>query len=240
VKNRRNIATDIDKRRYSFGIVRLRIVVDIIVPFVPSNAALMLMCRTRARSRGRRIIITLVILEGRRVSERLALRIAINALACRRIQHAFVRRHADASATPLIRLGVPLGRRFLVVVKVVRVLAPHAGQPTDQPAPVQVLGVDNAALAELDALARVVNPGEVDHQGCLYGAKDPARRVAVSLLCGAAHNPVQDVEEAVGAEGDEVVRIDDGGDSGLAEEKQLRNDADGFEYLGEDPEELAC
>ena len=58
------------------------------------------------------------------------------------------------------------------------------------------------------------------------------------FLVGDALDPVEDVEGAVGAQADEVVGVDDRGDGGLAEEEELWENADGFEDLGEDPEDL--
>lgn len=74
----------------------------------------------------------------------------------------------------------------------------------------------------------------------MYGSPNPTGRVAVSGLVCAAHDPVEDVQEAVGAECDEVERVDDGRNGGLAEQQQLRDDADGLEDLRKDPEELRC
>lgn len=93
-------------------------------------------------------------------------------------------------------------------------------------------------MSQLDTLACPVDPGKVDHKRCLYGAPNPTGRVAISRFVGAAHDPVQNIQEAVGAESDEVERVDDGGYGGLAEQEQLRDDAEGLENLGEDPEEL--
>jgi hypothetical protein len=53
-----------------------------------------------------------------------------------------------------------------------------------------------------------------------------------------AKGPVEQVERAVGAEEDDVEGRDDSGDCRLAEEEELREDADGFEDLGEGPEPL--
>lgn len=59
----------------------------------------------------------------------------------------------------------------------------------------------------------------------------------VRLICE-PYDPVQDVEAAVRAEREEVVGIDDGRDGGLAEEEELRDDADGLEDDGERPDDL--
>jgi hypothetical protein len=51
-------------------------------------------------------------------------------------------------------------------------------------------------------------------------------------------DPVEQVEGAVGAQEDDVERGYDRRDRGLAQEEELREDGDGFEDLGEDPEVL--
>ena len=93
-------------------------------------------------------------------------------------------------------------------------------------------------MAQLDALTCVVDPGEVDHEGGLDRAPHPGCRVAVVGFVGATYNPIKNVEEAVCAQCDEVVRVNDCGNSGLAQEEKLRDDADGFEDFGEYPEDL--
>ena len=102
-----------------------------------------------------------------------------------------------------------------------------------------VVGIDEAAAAQLDTLASVVYPGEVDVEGGLDDAKDDGDDVDAAVLgVEPADEPVDAVEGAVGAESEEVERIDDGGDGGLSEEEKLREDADGLEDLGQDPEPL--
>lgn len=54
----------------------------------------------------------------------------------------------------------------------------------------------------------------------------------------ATNEPVEAVEGAVGTETDKIHRVDDGGDGRLAKEEQLREHADRFEDLGEDPQPL--
>ena len=109
-----------------------------------------------------------------------------------------------------------------------------AKDPVQQPAPAQVVGVYDRAVAQLDPLPRPVDPGEVEVESGLDEPKNDGYRVwgpvvAVEL----APYPVEDVEPAVGAEEEDVEGGDDGGDRGLPEEEELRKDADGFEDYGE-------
>ena len=68
-------------------------------------------------------------------------------------------------------------------------------------------------------------------------AKDDAGRVKVAFS-DSTHEPVEDVEEAVGAESNEVEGIDDSRYGCLAEEEKLREDADGLKDDGEGPKDL--
>lgn len=74
----------------------------------------------------------------------------------------------------------------------------------------------------------------------MYDAEDHRDGVEVVLAGGGAVDPVEDVEGAVGAQAEEVVGVYDGGDGGLAEKEELREDGDGFEDFGEGPEDLGC
>ena len=110
---------------------------------------------------------------------------------------------------------------------------------SQQPTAAQVIGVDDAAVAQLDALAGPVDPGKVEVEGRLDDAEDDRDRVWLFHVCvELAQEPVDEVEAAVGAQEDNVEGGDDGRDGGLAEEEELREHADGFEHLGEDPEPL--
>ena len=108
-----------------------------------------------------------------------------------------------------------------------------------QPAAREVVGIDHAAVAQLDALARPVDPGKVEVEGRLDDAEDDGDGVRL-LVVGVelAQDPVEQVQAAVGAEEDDVEGGDDGRGGGLPEEEELREDADGFEDLREDPEPL--
>lgn len=70
-------------------------------------------------------------------------------------------------------------------------------------------------------------------------AEDDADGIEVVLAAHGAKDPVEDVEEAVAAECCEVEAVDDGGDGSLAEEEELREDADGFEDDAEGPDDLS-
>ncbi len=111
--------------------------------------------------------------------------------------------------------------------------------PVEQPPAREVIRVDDAAVAELDALARPVDPGKVEVEGGLDDAEDDGDGVGLLHVCvELLEDPVEEVEGAVGAEEDDVEGGDDGRGGGLAEEEELGQDADGFEDLGEDPEPL--
>jgi hypothetical protein len=45
------------------------------------------------------------------------------------------------------------------------------------------------------------------------------RAIGMVVGIGGANDPVEDVEAAVGAQGEEVEGVDDGGDRGLSEEE---------------------
>lgn len=149
----------------------------------------------------------------------------------------------SAPRRPLRTTAVAERRRALLVIvvptaaaRVVDVLAKDAPQ---QPAPAHIVGVDDAAAAELDALAGVVYPGKVDVQGGLDQAEDDLDGLGLDILhVELARQPVKDVEPAVQAQREQVVAVDDGGHGRLAEEEELREDADGLEDVREVPEPL--
>lgn len=74
-------------------------------------------------------------------------------------------------------------------------------------------------MAQLDALTCVVDPGKVNHEGGLNRTPHPRGRVAVVVFVGATYDPIKNVEEAICAQCNEVVRVDDGGNGGLAQEE---------------------
>jgi hypothetical protein len=73
-----------------------------------------------------------------------------------------------------------------------------------------------------------VDPSEVDQKCCLNRSPDPARWICVRGLLRTAHDPIQNIQKSVGAQGYEVEGIDDGRYGSLAEKQELRNDAHGF------------
>lgn len=114
-----------------------------------------------------------------------------------------------------------------------------AKDATKQPTATHIVCIDNTAVAQLDALPCPVHPAKVDVESCLDDAEENRDRVGrASVGVEFAEDPVDEVEGAVGAEEDDVEGGDYGGDRGLPEEKELREDADRFEDLGEDPEPL--
>ena len=154
------------------------------------------------------------------------------------IMDALVSTNTDASPPPLIPTSLLSIRsaqcRFLLLIQIMMLR-----EPSNKPTPRQILRVYHTASSQLDALPRVIYPGEVDVQRRLDDAEHDGDGIEVALLLvGDALNPVEDVEGAVGAQADEVVGVDDRGDGGLAEEEELWENADGFEDLREDPEDL--
>lgn len=114
-----------------------------------------------------------------------------------------------------------------------------AEDAAQQPASSHVVGVDDAPAAELDTLAGVVYPREVDIQGGLDETEDDLHGLGLDVLyVELARQPVEDVEPTVQSQCEQVVAVDDGGNGGLAEEKELWEDADGLEDVGEVPEPL--
>lgn len=109
----------------------------------------------------------------------------------------------------------------------------------EQPTLAHVIRVNDAAAAELDALARVVDPGEVDVEGGLDEPKDDLDGFRGHIAdVELADDPVQNIQAAVETQGEEVVRVDNGRNGGLAEEEELREDAHGFEDVRVVPEPL--
>ena len=106
----------------------------------------------------------------------------------------------------------------------------------EKPAPAKIVGINNATVAQLDALARPVHPSKVEIQSGLDDAedhRDRLRRVVVGIET--AQNPVQQVQATVRTQEHNVKRRDDGGHGCLAEEQQLGENAHRLEDLGEIP-----
>lgn len=166
------------------------------------------------------------------------------------VEYALVGTDRDAAGAPLCAGTVALpadaagaaqgGGAFLVVDLAVLVEVLVAKDAVQKPASAQVIGVDDATVAQLDTLAGPVDPSEIEVEGCLDDAEDDRDRVR-TLVVGVepANDPIDEVEGAVGAQEDDVEGGDDGGYGGLAEEEELREDTDRLEDLGEDPEPLA-
>jgi len=174
------------------------------------------------------------------------------------LEEALVGAHGDAAGTPLGARRTAAGtgavvyagprRRLVVVVRGGALLVSGVGvlgkalvakDAAQQPAAAHVVGVDDAAVAELDALAGPVHPGKVNVEGRLDDTEDDRDGVGMPVV-GVEHaeGPVEQVERAVGAKEDDVKGRDDGGNGRLAEEEELREDTDGLEDLGEGPEPL--
>jgi hypothetical protein len=102
-----------------------------------------------------------------------------------------------------------------------------------------IIRINNATATQLDSLAGVVDPEEIEVKCRLDNAEDDGDGVdAVVIGVETANEPVDAVESAVRAESKKVEGIDDGGDRGLTEEEELGENADGLEDLGEDPKPL--
>lgn len=101
-----------------------------------------------------------------------------------------------------------------------------AKDASEEPAAAQIVGVHNTSATELDTLACVVHPSKIDVQGGLNDAKDDGDGIRAGvLLVKGANEPVEAVQGAVGAKGEEIEGIDDSGDGRLAEKEELRQDA---------------
>jgi hypothetical protein len=112
-------------------------------------------------------------------------------------------------------------------------------QAYDEPSSVQIVRVDDAAGSKLDSLAAVVDPGKVDVKGGLDDAKNGGYGIEMSIGfgCGAV-DPVENIQGSITSEEDKVVRVDNCWNGCLAKEKELGEDANGFEDFGEDPKNL--
>ena len=102
-------------------------------------------------------------------------------------------------------------------------------ESADEPALAQILAINHGPASQLDTLSGPVHPREINVQRGLDDAENDARRVVVLITHG-AHEPVEEVERAVGTQSREVERIDDGRHGGLAKQEELRYDARRFEY----------
>jgi hypothetical protein len=109
--------------------------------------------------------------------------------------------------------------------------APH------QEALAQIVRVNYASASQLDSLAAVIHPGEVNVEGGLNNAEDDANRVE-EMLCGTSNNPIEDIECTVPAKCYEIVTVDDGRYGRLAQKQKLRQDAHAFEDDAEGPQGL--
>ena len=216
-----------------------RVIVDVVVPLIPSDTTrVAILGRRRARADEGRIVIAVFILKRGWVRQGLRLGIHVSALVARRIADTLVSRNRYATTSPFVVVTLLLGvfsSRLLVVVEINTL---PANETSDEPSTAQVFRIDNAALSQLDTLACPVYPRKVEDKRSLYGAPDPASGIDVFDLVDTACDPVKDIHEPVCAEGNEVEGIDDGGNGGLAKQQELRDDADRLENLGEDPEHL--
>jgi hypothetical protein len=153
----------------------------------------------------------------------------------------------DAAGTPLGPAGAIVGgsiavaassqSRSALLVVVVGIETLDTKDSVEKPAPSHVIGVDNAAVSELDALAGVVDPGKVNIECCLDDTEDDRHGVWF-VMVGIAPNPVGDVQRAVGTKCQDIARVDDGRYSRLSKEKQLGKNGNRFEDFGEVPEPL--
>lgn len=160
------------------------------------------------------------------------------------VVQSVIRGDGDASRAPacvdfarLIRVAVGLSILRLWVGDIVRSQWNVFDDLVDEPAISHVICVDDAARSQLDSLPRPVHPGKVDVEGGLDDAEDDRDGIR---LVGAEEtiDPVEDVKGAIRTESDEVERVDDGGDGGLTEENELRQDTECLEDDGESPKNL--
>src|SRR5262249_28052546 len=88
------------------------------------------------------------------------------------------------------------------------VVAFSSNKSVHQPSSTKIFRVDNTTTSELDSLSGPVYPGEVDVKRSLYNAEDHGYGVEMSLSGGSDY-PVENIEAAVRAQGEEVKGIDD-------------------------------
>lgn len=118
---------------------------------------------------------------------------------------------------------------------------PH--RPLDQPTLSEIIAIHHRSASQFHPLPAEVDPCEIDVKRRLHDAEDDLDGRSLTIPTQAscldrAHEPVQNVEESVGAQRCEVEGVDNGGYGGLAEEKELWQDAGCFEDEGENPDRL--
>ena len=158
-----------------------------------------------------------------------------------RLVHAVIGRYGDASWTPCAvasacacRTNDTLlltGQRGIIFIIVMVCVSSLPKDLADQPTSADIFPIHNTAVSQLDALSCPVHPGEVEVEEGLNDTKGKAdgEDVTVAGFRGTANDPVENIEGAIRAKSREVEAIDNGRDRCLAEEKQLRKDAERFE-----------
>lgn len=155
--------------------------------------------------------------------------------------HAVIGRYGDASWTPCAvasactsRTNDTLlltGQRGIIFIIVMVCVSSLPKDLADQPTSADIFPIYNTAVSQLDALSCPVHPGEVEVEEGLNDTKGKAdgEDVTVAGFRGTANDPIENIEGAIRAKSREVEAIDNGRDRCLAEEKQLRKDAERFE-----------
>lgn len=162
--------------------------------------------------------VVVVVLERGRVGETSVLSF-VSTIVCR---------HRDTSRTPSAVVvasrtndALFLASQASIVIVVMLGVALLSDNLADQPASADVLAIHNTAISQLDALSCPVYPSKVEVKQSLNYAEGKADRedVVVSFFGKAAKDPIEDIEGAVGTEGNEIEAVDDSRDRRLAEEK---------------------
>ena len=126
------------------------------------------------------------------------------------IEDAVVGTDRDAPGTPL-GPGPPLlsitSQRWttLLIIIILGLESLVSKDAPQEPGVTHVIRVYDTAATQLDTLASVVDPEEVEIEGCLNNAEDNGDGVdAVVIGIETTNKPVDTVESAVGAESEEV------------------------------------
>jgi hypothetical protein len=120
------------------------------------------------------------------------------------VKDAVVRTDGDTPSTPLgpvrpsATILITAQRRAALLVVLVRNLSVLSEDATQEPAPAQIISVDDTAAAELDALACVVDPSKVNVERGLDDTEDDGDLVRAWVAAVEASNEPVDAVECTG------------------------------------------
>jgi hypothetical protein len=128
-----------------------------------------------------------------------------------------IRRHRDTSWTPGMLLVASRSYDTLlltcqtsIVIIIVLSVSSLSKDLADQPTPADILAIHHTAISQLDALSCPVHPSKVKVEQCLDDAKGEAdgEDIVESFLGETAKDPIENVEGAIGTEGNEIEAVD--------------------------------